>query len=543
MKTLKFFISLFIFCIIDSVNAQQTLAFEIDNYGPTLIIGSSLPSSFDYMHSKNHPFSKSTYRFVNVNYDANILNNTDVTDDNNIYNNSIVSTKPKYKYIDVAINHALAGGWRHIIILEGVYQANGSIIIDNIRNTPNAKAIGKITIEGEGYATSIVNASTFTNGPIFSVRSYYNTIKNMSIISDSYNTGEIGRNACIELLANQSNKKVKNNVFENLYLGAGGTSYVSNTAPPSSTEANLDSTNRRIGIKINAATTQVEFNKFKNITFNVLDTGIVLEGVTGVRVNDNIFENLNFDNIVVGVDFKAGVHAWENVFSNLALQTDTYTKHLVRNVNGTNNIFKNLYNSDWNAAAGGNVGQPNIALITLSAGSSHTTIKDSEININSLQFFQDSGSFTQISNCFNSGGGGVLDYKLGSTQGTSKINLLGRVIVGETSNSINSIAADYRLIVNGKVRVKEEVYVLHGGLVWPDYVFAKDYKLMPLHEVEQHIKTNGHLPNMPSAAIIEKDGIPMGDIIIRQQEKIEELTLHLIEIKKEIEALKVNQKN
>jgi hypothetical protein len=85
--------------------------------------------------------------------------------------------------------------------------------------------------------------------------------------------------------------------------------------------------------------------------------------------------------------------------------------------------------------------------------------------------------------------------------------------------------------------------VLHGGLVWPDYVFAKEYKLMPLHEVEQHIKTNGHLPNMPSAAIIEKDGIPMGDIIIRQQEKIEELTLHLIEIKKEIEALKVNQKN
>jgi hypothetical protein len=47
---------------------------------------------------------------------------------------------------------------------------------------------------------------------------------------------------------------------------------------------------------------------------------------------------------------------------------------------------------------------------------------------------------------------------------------------------------------------------------------------MPLQQVEQHIQEKGYLPNMPSAAEVEKDGIAMADMITRQQEKIEELT-------------------
>jgi len=230
MKSFNFFFIFIIFSFNISANAQQTLAYEIDNYGPTLIIGSSLPSSFDYMHSKNHPFSKSTYRFVNVNYDANNFNNSDVTADNNIYNNNIVSTKPKYKYLDVAINDALAGGWRHIRILEGVYHVNNPIIINNIRNTTNRKALGRITIEGEGYGTQIFNAPTYTNGSIFQVKSGYNTIKNMSIISDTGST--IGRNTCIHLLADNSAVAVRNNIFENLYLGTGGNNFFGNTVTP-----------------------------------------------------------------------------------------------------------------------------------------------------------------------------------------------------------------------------------------------------------------------------------------------------------------------
>jgi hypothetical protein len=595
MKSFNFFFIFIIFSFNISANAQQTLAYEIDNYGPTLIIGSSLPSSFDYMHSKNHPFSKSTYRFVNVNYDANNFNNSDVTADNNIYNNNIVSTKPKYKYLDVAINDALAGGWRHIRILEGVYHVNNPIIINNIRNTTNRKALGRITIEGEGYGTQIFNAPTYTNGSIFQVKSGYNTIKNMSIISDTGST--IGRNTCIHLLADNSAVAVRNNIFENLYLGTGGNNFFGNTVTPPNAnliatlvdtgvpnpnydpalpisdanrvniwkaiisndgsaldgfdnyeESNL--TKNRTGIHINALNARVEYNKFKNISLNGLTKGVIIEGNGTTRVNDNIFENFNFDNNIIGVDFKTGVWAWDNVFNNLSIQTKSFTINFIKNISGTNNLFRSINNSDWNGEQGNFEGGDFIKYIKLAATSSHSTIADSELNINSARFLQDNGSFTQLINCFNSGDQGVLDYKLGSTQGTSKINLLGRVIVGNLPANLSStINADYRLLVNGKVLVKDEVYVKNAGIGWADYVFAKDYKLMPLNEVEQHIKDKGYLPNMPSAAEVEEQGIAVGDLIKRQQEKIEELTLYMIEMQKEnkamllrLESIEQNQK-
>ena len=131
----------------------------------------------------------------------------------------------------------------------------------------------------------------------------------------------------------------------------------------------------------------------------------------------------------------------------------------------------------------------------------------------------------------------------------AKLQVDGRVFVGTPSTATNDYDANYKLLVNGKVLVRNEVYVKQDGIGWADYVFAKDYKLMPLLEVEQHIQEKGHLPNMPSASEVEKDGIAVGDIIKRQQEKIEELTLYLIEMKKQndelqnrMEVLEQNQK-
>ena len=74
---------------------------------------------------------------------------------------------------------------------------------------------------------------------------------------------------------------------------------------------------------------------------------------------------------------------------------------------------------------------------------------------------------------------------------------------------------------------------------WPDYVFAEDYELMSLEEVEQSIKENGHLPGIPSAAEVEKEGgIEVGEMQRLMLEKMEEMTLHLIELKKENEQLR-----
>jgi hypothetical protein len=72
---------------------------------------------------------------------------------------------------------------------------------------------------------------------------------------------------------------------------------------------------------------------------------------------------------------------------------------------------------------------------------------------------------------------------------------------------------------------------------WADYVFKKDYKLRSLEEVEKHIVDKGHLPNIPSASEVEKDGINLGEMDAKLLEKIEELTLYSIEQNKQIKRL------
>jgi len=70
---------------------------------------------------------------------------------------------------------------------------------------------------------------------------------------------------------------------------------------------------------------------------------------------------------------------------------------------------------------------------------------------------------------------------------------------------------------------------------WPDYVFKKDYNLLPLNEVKAFIEINGHLPNVPSAKEIHEDGINLGEAAKTSMEKIEELTLYLLEINDKVE--------
>ena len=98
-------------------------------------------------------------------------------------------------------------------------------------------------------------------------------------------------------------------------------------------------------------------------------------------------------------------------------------------------------------------------------------------------------------------------------------------------NTGNVIPAGYMLAVKGSV-VAEEIRVKLSGN-WPDYVFRPTYALRPLDEVEQFIRTHGHLPNIPSAAqVASTGGIDVGAMNAKLLEKVEELTLYLIEEKK-----------
>ncbi|WP_285060244.1 hypothetical protein [Pedobacter ginsengisoli] len=106
--------------------------------------------------------------------------------------------------------------------------------------------------------------------------------------------------------------------------------------------------------------------------------------------------------------------------------------------------------------------------------------------------------------------------------------LLGNVGVGTSSPT-------EKLSVKGKIRAQEVKVEMAN---WADFVFAKDYMLPTLQETEKHIKEKGHLPGIPSAEEVEKNGIELGDMNKKLLQKIEELTLYVIELNREIEQLK-----
>jgi hypothetical protein len=73
---------------------------------------------------------------------------------------------------------------------------------------------------------------------------------------------------------------------------------------------------------------------------------------------------------------------------------------------------------------------------------------------------------------------------------------------------------------------------------WADYVFSKNYRLMPLQDLEKFIKVNNHLPNVPSAEEVVREGVNMNQITAKLLEKIEEQTLYIINLQKQIDELK-----
>lgn len=88
------------------------------------------------------------------------------------------------------------------------------------------------------------------------------------------------------------------------------------------------------------------------------------------------------------------------------------------------------------------------------------------------------------------------------------------------------------LIVKGGVLSKEVNVKVEGSEAWPDYVFKPNYKRLTLGEVEKFIAINGHLPNVPSATEMAANGNNLGNTDVKLLEKVEELTLYLLEMKK-----------
>ncbi|MBV6646058.1 MAG: hypothetical protein KI790_11455 [Cyclobacteriaceae bacterium] len=121
---------------------------------------------------------------------------------------------------------------------------------------------------------------------------------------------------------------------------------------------------------------------------------------------------------------------------------------------------------------------------------------------------------------------GGFDFATNTGTSVLRINQQ-RVGIGTTNLDPN-----FKLSVNGSIRSKEVKVEAN----WSDFVFESDYELRSLEELEEHINQKGHLPEIPSEAEVTEDGINLGEMNAKLLQKIEELTLYLIDQNKELKS-------
>lgn len=120
----------------------------------------------------------------------------------------------------------------------------------------------------------------------------------------------------------------------------------------------------------------------------------------------------------------------------------------------------------------------------------------------------------------------VFDYSVSADRFT--IASSGNVGIGTTM-------PQYKLAVNGTIGTKEVIVTTTG---WADYVFKPGYALKSLSHVEAYIRENQRLPDMPSESEVKDKGVGLADMQVKLLAKIEELTLHMIELDKQNKELR-----
>ena len=122
---------------------------------------------------------------------------------------------------------------------------------------------------------------------------------------------------------------------------------------------------------------------------------------------------------------------------------------------------------------------------------------------------------------------------LGTVHISGDTRMDGKLIVGTPATTT---PGTHKLYVDGSIIAEEIKVELEAN--WPDYVFEDDYVLMPLSEVAQYVQAHKHLPGVPAASeIAENGGVELGEMNRRLLEKVEELTLYLLEQQKQMDRL------
>ncbi len=320
-----------------------------------------------------------------------------------------------------------------------------------------------------------------------------------------------------EIIAIGASALNKNTGVANLAVGANA--LTNNTIGVENTAIGANSLRQNVSGKFNAAFGSASLFTNQNGDYNSAF------GQSALRLNISGNENLAL-----------GVQA---LFNNISGSNNTAI--------GVNSLYGNTVgasNTAIGSAAGFNSTGSNNVLIGFKAGYNETASNKLYIANNDTATPLIGGNFANASN----GQRGTIQFHLGSADATATA---GFVAIGDFATAtgstpgaggINTLTnftagSKYRLIVQDGILTEKLKVALRNGAEWADYVFAPEYKLMSLEDVEKYTKINKHLPNVPSADEMATKGLDISEVSKMFMEKIEELTLHVIELNKKINKL------
>ncbi len=322
---------------------------------------------------------------------------------------------------------------------------------------------------------------------------------------------------------------------------------------------NTGSNNIFIGHSAGYNNTEGFFNTFLGTSSGVMNqTGNNNTFVGSKSGNDNTVGN---DNTLVG--YQSGMNNISGSYNTFLGKNSGFN-----NTEGNSNSFVGFYSGFSNTTGNNNVfigpycgrlnsSGINNSFVGLGAGYENGTGNENTFfgyqagrwntDANQNTYLGCQAGFSSVSGQFNT----FVGYRAGyyetgsnklyiSNSGSDKDNTL---IYGEFDNRILQLNSDvgigtspltgYALSVDGKIIAKE---IKVEASPWADFVFDEDYELKNLEDVEQYIEQENHLPGVPSASDVEEEGVNLGEMNAILLQKIEEMTLYMIELNKKIEA-------
>jgi len=208
------------------------------------------------------------------------------------------------------------------------------------------------------------------------------------------------------------------------------------------------------------------------------------------------------------------------------------TYSLYSNSNGQNNVAVGMYSLYGNQTGNSNTALGYSALSGNQVGSHNTVIG----------YNTGGGIFTGSGNTIIGANVTGLPSSLSNTIILSDGSGNQRLVIDNTgkakigSASLTTPGA-YKLYVEQGILTEKVVVAIANSADWADYVFAPGYHLTPLTEVATFVSKNHHLPNVPSANEVVKSGVNLAAMDAKLLEKIEELTLYIIELENRITSL------